>query len=111
VITTVLPSLVITTVLCVLPLQNYQSGVFNGGTCGSDIDHGVLLTGYQVGPNRAGKTAGSYNMKVRVRVCVCVCVACARVAFVLTGLALVLGRTRGENGVTAATCTSSTKTA
>ncbi len=52
--------------------QNYDSGVFDGGSCGGssidDLDHGVLLTGYSVTVNRWNITDGC------VRACFHMCV-------------------------------------
>ncbi len=43
--------------------QNYEDGIFDGGTCGGssvkDLDHGVLLTGYSVSVTKWNTTNGS----------------------------------------------------
>jgi cathepsin L len=46
--------------------QNYQEGVFDGGTCGTSLDHGVLLTGLKTQLSRKGKLNGFWRMKVCV---------------------------------------------
>jgi cathepsin L len=44
--------------------QNYERGVFDGGTCGTSLDHGVLLTGLKTTLSRKGKLGGLWRMKV-----------------------------------------------
>ena len=43
--------------------QNYQDGVFDGGSCGTSLDHGVLLTGFKTELNRKGVLGGFLRMK------------------------------------------------
>jgi C1A family cysteine protease len=43
--------------------QSYVSGVFDGGSCGEDLDHGVLLTGYHTELDRKQRLSGYWLMK------------------------------------------------
>ena len=44
--------------------QDYEEGIFDGGSCGTSLDHGVLLTGFQTKLDRKGKLQGFWRMKV-----------------------------------------------
>jgi len=43
--------------------QSYASGIFDGGSCGHDLDHGVLLTGFDKSVNKHNVSNGFFSMK------------------------------------------------